>query len=208
MVRIDRMPRTSGFGLLELLVVVVILVAAFSVAFLLGPDVHHHDRGVECMNNVKQLVGLLEIVRRDGALRWDGANLALCVVSLGDIEGEQRLNVLFCPVDSRESLKRAGGPEAYERLDLTSRDNGHLTSYAGRRTTDPNCLVSRNAQSAVVLICDDSEDHHGGRGYVVGLSGNSVKWRAKVEDWGLAPDAKVVVGPDSIVEELRCVSAD
>jgi hypothetical protein len=81
-----------------------------------------------------------------------------------------------------------------------------LTSYAVRDCREPACRASFVGSDPVVLLCDDSDDHHEG-GFVVGLSSGAARWRSKV-DWGLSEDAAVHVGPDSPVEELRCLRAE
>ena len=201
--------RGLGFALVELLVLIVILVALVALVIVVSTQVESIPHlETECMSNVRGLVSLLESVPRDARPELDGANLILYLVKQEDLNREALLQVLFCPGDEKESLKQAGGPEAYERLDLSVRSNGHLTSYAGRRMRDPACTVRRASGKAVVLIADDSEDHHRGTGMVVGLSGGVTKWRDKVEDYRLRPSTKLVVGPESVVEELRCLSAD
>jgi hypothetical protein len=59
-----------------------------------------------------------------------------------------------------------------------------------------------------VLICDDSEDHHGGKGIVVGLSDGTAKWRGKVDFYGLDEETPLPVGAGSPVEELVCLRAE
>jgi hypothetical protein len=202
--------RGSGFALIELLVLFVIVLALIALVFVLTPRAQLVTDlgGGRCMSNVRGLVALLELVPRGSYPKQDGANLILYLVKRGDLQGVDRLGTLFCPGDMEESLEQAGGPGAYEKLDLSVRTNGHLTSYAGRRMRDPACLVKRKSGTAVVLIADDSEDHHDGKGLVVGLTGGSARFRDKVDDYGLDPSRGVGVGPDSTVEELRCLSAD
>lgn len=163
-----------------------------------------------CMNHVKNLVGHLEVAAMVASdyPEYAGPNLVLYLVAQGDLKGERGIGMLFCPGDEKESLATAGGTKAYRDLDLDRRgEYGHLTSYAGRDQFDPACRATRRGQRLVVLVCDDSEDHHGGKGVVVGLTGGAVKWRSKV-DWGV-PDATVVeVGPETHVEELRCLRAE
>ena len=59
-----------------------------------------------------------------------------------------------------------------------------------------------------MLICDDSDDHHG-KGVVVGLTSGQVRFWLKVEDLDLDDeDTHVAIGPNSVVAELRCMRAD
>jgi hypothetical protein len=161
----------------------------------------------ECMANVRNIVGLLEFSQRYPA--YSGPNLILYLVKKGEIEGEDRLNLLFCPGDKNESLKMAGGVEAYVDLDLGKRgEYGHLTSYAGRDQLDKLCTAKKGSRKTLVLVCDDSEDHHDGQGFVVGLTGGAAKWRDKIDDWSLDPQTRVEVGAESVIEELQCLRSE
>lgn len=162
----------------------------------------------ECMNNVRLLVGLLEVTSVQGYPKRGGANLILSLVKMGELEGEDSLRLLFCPGDPDESLELAGGKEAYERINLSEHVHDHLTSYAGRDLLETGCGVKRDPAEIVALVCDDSEEHHDGVGFVVGFTGGAVKWREKGEDWKVDPRRAVVIGKDSTVPELRCMRAD
>ncbi|MHC4223248.1 MAG: hypothetical protein ACYSX0_11990 [Planctomycetota bacterium] len=161
----------------------------------------------ECMSNVR---GLVSLVVATGGLRYPkhgGTDLILYLVKKGDIDGERNLGTLFCPGDGNESLDLVGGKDAYRDIDLNSDAGfGHLTSYAGRDI--PNKGPEKKGGRTVVLVCDDSEDHHDGKGMVVGLSNGAVKWRDKVKHYKLPPDQKIEVGEGSEVPELKCMLAD
>jgi hypothetical protein len=162
---------------------------------------------VECMSNVRNIVGLLEFGAKYPV--QSGPNLILYLVKKREIEGEDRLGLLFCPGDKNESLAKAGGVDAYYDIDLTRQgEYGHMTSYAGRNQFDKENAARKQSPRTFVLVCDDSEDHHDGRGFVVGLNGGAAKWRDKVNDWDLSRDTKVTVGEDSVVEELRCLRTE
>ena len=162
---------------------------------------------VECMANMRNIVGLLEFGPRYPVK--SGPNLILYLVKKGELEGEDHLNLLFCPGDKNESLVKAGGVDAYYDLDLTRQgEYGHLTSYAGRDQLDDENAARKGSPRTYVLVCDDSEDHHDGRGFVVGLNGGAAKWRDKVDNWGLDAKTRVEVGEDSVVEELQCLRSE
>jgi hypothetical protein len=182
-----------GFTVVDLLAVLTLVALVVGVLLVLRPVNHFGSANVECMNNVKNLVGLLESVDGDYP-RFSGPNLILYFVVQGWLESEDELALLFCPGDVREHLD----PTAYRDLDLTEGGHGHLTSYAARDQIDQACRAAREGNE-VVLVCDDSADHHG-NGYVVGLTGGAARWREHADDW--AP------GPDSEIEELRCVRAN
>jgi hypothetical protein len=165
---------------------------------------------VQCMNNAKNLAGMLEAAAagRDYP-KLRGPNLVLYFAAKGYLKTEDNLSLLFCPGDKRESLAAAGGPEAYADIDLKKQgEYDHLTSYAGRDQLDAKNAAHPGSATVSVLVCDDSEDHHAGRGFVVGLTGGAARWRDKVDNWGLDPATNVVVGEGSVVEELRCLRAE
>jgi len=179
---------------------------AFRREVVVIPKTLFQAHKTECMSNVRNIVGLLEFGTKYPV--QSGPNLILYLVKKGELaDGRQRL--LFCPGDKKESLKMAGGVEAYKYLDLTLQgEYGHLTSYAGRNQLDVENAARKHSPRTFVLVCDDSEDHHGGRGFVVGLNGGAAKWRDKVDDWKLRQDTYVNVGEDSVVEELRCLHSE
>jgi hypothetical protein len=187
------------------LVGILVVLAALVVELrpICGPFPPH---GPGCVCNVRNIVGLLEFGSKYP--KKSGLNLVLYLVEKGDLQGEDRLDLLFCPGDKKESLEKAGGAEAYRNLDLTVHGKyGHLTSYAFRSPLE-EADAAREQGRPLVLVCDDSEDHHGGRGFVVGLTGGAAKWRDKVDDWGLDRSTHVEVGKNSVVEELRCLRSE
>jgi prepilin-type N-terminal cleavage/methylation domain-containing protein len=194
-----------GFTLIEILVVMAILATLAGMVSLITIGAQRRAIRMECTQHVQQLAGLLEASDRypDAA----GANLLLYLVRKGQVAGKDALGALFCPGDARESLALAGGEQAYEGLDLARREHGHLTSYAGRDQSDPERRAKKGAM-AVVLLADDSEDHHFGEGVVVGLSGGGARWRDKVDDYGMSKDAPLLVGPGSSEPELACLRSD
>ena len=187
---------------------IAIVVVFLLVRLLVGVN-GHTPAGMDkldCMNSVRMLTGLLEAASPSGYPEYSGPNLVLCLVTMGHLVGEDQLGALFCPGDKKESLEAAGGVGAYDAVDLGSR-NGHLTSYAGRDQNDTKCRTTGDA-SNLVLICDDSEDHHLGRGLMVGFGGGWVKWRSKVDDYRMDESAVLTVGPGSTVDELKCLVAE
>lgn len=159
---------------------------------------------VQCLNNVRQLSGLLLVASLDKYPEYGGANLMLYLVKKGEIPADF-LEVLFCPGDRNDTLENSGGFAAYGDADLRKREYGYLTSYAGRDMTRAECVIRKGSAQVHVLLCDDSEDHHGNRGIVVGLSDGSAKWRDKVDAYGMDLDAPLVVGETSDIEELVCL---
>jgi len=196
--------KQRGFTLIEILVVVTIIGVLAGLVVVLIPKGQFEAQKTECMSNIRNIVGLLEFGKRYP--EKSGPNLILYLVKKREIEGEDRIGLLFCPGDLGESLKRAGGIEAYEDLDLTKQgEYGHLTSYAGRDQLNKLCAAKKGSSKTFVLVCDDDEEHHDGKGFVVGLNGGAAKWREKFEDYDIDPKKVVEIGEGSEVEELQCL---
>ena len=196
--------KQRGFTLIEILVVVTIIGVLAGLVVVLIPKGQFEAQKTECMSNIRNMVGLLEFGPKYPEKA--GPNLILYLVKKGEIEGVDRLGLLFCPGDVNETLNKAGGVEAYEDLDLGKRgEYGHLTSYAGRDQLNKLCAAKKGSSKTFVLICDDSEDHHDGKGYVIGLNGGAAKWRDKIDDWDMDLKKPVAIGEGSEVDELQCL---
>jgi len=198
------MKRDEGFTLIEILVVITIVaVLAGLVVALVGTSTRMSLQ-VQCVNNVRNLTGLLEEASPSRYPAHGGPNQLLYLVTKGKLAGKDLLETLFCPGDLQESLDQCGGVAAYADLDLTQQ-NGHLTSYAARAADQP---ARKGAIPAMVLVADDSSDHHDDRGVVVGLTGGVARFRDRMDDYGLAKDAPLLVGEGSAAEELRALRAE
>ena len=200
--------REDGFTLIELLVVIAILATLAGLATVMVGTGREKSNQIQCTDQVRNLVGILEGAQAGRYPEHSGPNLLLYLVVKGEVRGRDALGTFFCPGDMEESLKTAGGVEAYESIDLNRREYGHLTSYAARDQKDPKKRARRSAMPAQVLICDDSEDHHNGKGIIVGLTGGAAKWRDKVDYYELDIKVPLVIGESSSVEELVCLTAE
>jgi len=201
--------KQKGFTLIEILVVVTIIGVLAGLVVVLIPKGKEATIKVQCQHNITQMVGLLEVGSQMQYPEYSGPNLLLYLVNKGDLEGEDNLKMLFCPGDQNESLKKIGGEKAYKDIDLNKRgEYGAYTSYACRDQRNGKCAAKMGASKPVVLVCDDSEDHHFGKGFVVGLTGGAAKWRDKVDDWGLNIKTSVVVGESSEIPELKCLRVE
>jgi len=199
--------KQKGFTLIEILVVVTIIGVLAGLVVVLIPRGQFEAQKVDCQNNIKQFAGFLELGMKYPA--YSGPNLLLYFVNKGDLEGRDSLKLLFCPGDAKESLDKVGGVDAYKDIDLKKRgEYGAYTSYACRDQLNAQCAAKKGSPKPVVLICDDSEDHHAGKGFMVGLTGGAVKWRDKVDDWSLNVKTVVTVGEGSVVPELECLRAE
>lgn len=196
--------KQRGFTLIEILVVVTIIGVLAGLVVVLIPKGQFEAQKTECMSNIRNIVGLLEFGPKYP--EKSGPNLILYLVKKGEIEGVDRLGLLFCPGDVNETLNKAGGVDAYKDLDLGKRgEYGHLTSYAGRDQLNKLCAAKKGSSKTFVLVCDDSEDHHDGKGFVVGLNGGAAKWRDKIDDFNMDLKKVVEIGEGSEVEQLQCL---
>lgn len=200
--------KQKGFTLIEILVVVTIIGVLAGLVVVLIPKGQFEAKKTECMNNIRNIVQLM-VASGDYPKKYGGANLVLHLVPKGELEGEEHLKTLFCPGDPDETYEEAGKEEAYNSLDMSKRgEYGHLTSYAGRDQTNKNCRAMTGSTKMLALVCDDSENHHDGKGFVVGFTGGSVKFRHKFEDWQMDVKESVSIGEGSKIKELDCMRAD
>jgi prepilin-type N-terminal cleavage/methylation domain-containing protein len=201
--------KQRGFTLIEILVVVTIIGVLAGLVVVLIPRGQFEANKIDCINNVKNIVGLIESTNQQKYPTHSGANLVLYLVNKGDLaSNKDSLKLLFCPSDTNESLEQAGGVDAYKDISLDRREYDRLTSYAGRDQQNGDCAAKKGGTEPVVLLCDDSEDHHDKKGFVVGLTGGSAKFRHKVDDYSLRHDAPVEIGEASAVPELTCLRKD
>jgi len=202
--------KQKGFTLIEILVVVTIIGVLAGLVVVLIPRGQREQVKIQCTNNVRGITNLLTVAKSGALPPHGGADLILYLVMKNEISAkdEDALKTLFCPGDQNESFEKAGGKEIYSKLDLNRPGvSGHLTSYAGRDQLRTGCAAKLGGD-AVVLVCDDSDDHHFKLGFVVGLSNGATKFRDKVDDWKISVDTEVSVGEGSDVPELTCLKAD
>ena len=201
--------KQRGFTLIEILVVVTIIGVLAGLVVVLIPKGQFEAKKTECMNNIRNITSLLEITGGTRYPQQSGANLMLYLVKRGELESEDTIKGLFCPGDEQETFKMAGGIEAYNEISLDKKgEYDHLTSYAGRDQLNKRCVAKKGSTKQVILVCDDSEDHHDDKGFVVGLTGGAVKWRHKMDDWDLDMKTPVQIGEGSSIKELECLRAD
>ena len=202
--------KQRGFTLIEILVVVTIIGVLAGLVVVLIPRGQFEAKKVDCINNIRNIVSSLELEGGNKYPKHTGPNLILYLVNKGVLQGEEAIKLLFCPGDEKEDLKTAGGVKAYDDVELKKKGEwGGLTSYAGRDQQDANCAARKGGSKPVVLVCDDSEDHHEEKGLVVGLTGGSTQWRDKFDDYNeMRQDTPLVIGVGSSVEELKCLRAE
>ncbi len=196
--------KQKGFTLIEILVVVTIIGVLAGLVVVLIPRSQEKAQQLECISNQRNLAGTLVSADPD-AWRRSGPNLILQFVKKGDID-KASLKILFCPGDLIDSLDKAGGPDAYKALgDMNVQGQyGHLTSYAGRDQGKPAC-VAKAGQGRIIMTCDDSEDHHNKKGFVVGYTDGSATFLEKEKTWNLGLETVVNIGEGSSAPELECL---
>jgi prepilin-type N-terminal cleavage/methylation domain-containing protein len=197
--------KQKGFTLIEILVVVTIIGVLAGLVVVLIPKGQFEANKTECISNVKDLVGLLEKTGQQYP-PYSGPNLLLYFVIKGEIaKDEDKLRKLFCP-GHLTAWDQSGGIEAYKSLDLTKQgEYDQLSSYAGRDQKSKECGIRRGEQATYVLVCDEDEAYHNKKGLVVGLSGGSVKWRDKVDNYKIDIETAIAVGDGSNIDELKCL---
>ncbi len=202
--------KRRGFTLIEILVVVTIIGVLAGLVVVLIPKSQAEAAKLDCMNNIRQMVGLIEANSATRYPNYGGPNPLLYLVKKGDLVGEKRLKALFCPGDIKDTYDSAGGnPDAFKNLDLDKKgEYGDLTSYAGRNQWDKACRAKKGEMESIILVCDDSDDHHGGKGFVVGYNGGSAEWQDKVDHWKMDFDTVVEIGENSSIEALKCLIAE
>jgi len=200
--------KQKGFTLIEILVVVTIIGVLAGLVVVLIPKGQEKQVEVQCVKNAQGLANLLIVGQGAQFPAYRGADLILCLVNRGDLRGERYLKTLFCPGDTTDTWERAGGTEAFDKLDLTRKnEHGNLTSYAGRDQLDAKCAAKKGGD-ATVLVCDDSDDHHYKKGFVVAWTDGGAEFRSKAENWKIKFDKPVDIGENSEIDELKCLRAD
>jgi len=152
--------KQKGFTLIEILVVVTIIGVLAGLVVVLIPKSQFEQAKLGCTNNVRNLVGLLQQTATANSKypNESGPNMLLYYVVRRDgldPDSEDRLNLLFCPADAQEDLDKAGGKEAFKKLDLSKRDYGALTSYAVNDQENGSCAVKPTGPDKVLLADDD-----------------------------------------------------
>lgn len=201
--------KQKGFTLIEILVVVTIIGVLAGLVVVLIPKGKEKANQLDCTNNVKQLCGTLITLGGSTLPSHGGVNLMLYLYAKGELKREEdNLKLLFCPGDLNERWKDTGGVAVYEKVDISKEgEYGNLSSYAGR-INDRKCAANLADTAAQAIICDDSEDHHLGKGFVVGYTNSSAKFRDKLDDWKIDIATVVKVGEGSEVPELQCLSTE
>jgi prepilin-type N-terminal cleavage/methylation domain-containing protein len=196
--------KQKGFTLIEILVVVTIIGVLAGLVVVLIPQAQEKTQKTQCINNLKGFAGFV-IAGDVDVWRRSGPNLILQFINKGDLDSEQ-YSTLFCPGDVVEGLEKAGGPDAYKNLDMKNHEYDNLTSYAGRDQDNAKCAV-KAGQGRIIILSDDSEDHHNKKGFVCAYTDGSADFREK-DKAGVALETVVNIGEGSAIKELECLRAE
>jgi len=153
-----------GLGVIEVVVIVAAAAVMVGLVIVMIPASQQPVKDVECMSNVKSLVGLLTI-ERDYPTKYGGLKPIFQLMKRGKLEGEDNLSMLRCPGD----------------------DSGAELSYAAFESNDKTC---GSASKPFAFVADDSMDHHE-KGLVVGYSDGSAKFREYPPDTVVGRESKV-----------------
>lgn len=203
--------KQKGFTLIEILVVVTIIGVLAGLVVVLIPRGQEKANIAECTNNQKQLAQtLISLDSTKFPDKYAGVNLLLYLFKAGHIDmAEENLQLLFCPGDEGDGWETSGKMKAYKEADINRNgEYGMMSSYAARNQTDRECKAIKSSTKPQAMICDDSEDHHNGKGFVIAYSTGAVKFRQKFEDWNIEIDTEVKVGEGSEIEDLKCLNTD
>ena len=164
------------------------------------------------MDNIRSMI-IFMIARRTervsgGYPPYSGKAFILSLVATGQLDRRNAANleILFSPGDKQLSLKKAG-VETYKEISKASLKKGmdvsKLTSYAGRRNSEPEHLVTSDQErQGTPLIADLSFPDMA----IVGFSNGSVKTMTR-EELGLDLTDPIVVGDASKSKLLKKLSS-
>ncbi|MFV1959273.1 MAG: type II secretion system protein, partial [Planctomycetota bacterium] len=179
--------RQSGFTFIEILVVMSIIAVLAGAVVVVVPLVKERASQTTDINNMRNLVQILaDRAMRKGWPRYDGKNFHLSLVATGEIDPDNpdNLEVYFSPGDTIHSLGQAT-PSRFKEITLQSlkagEDFSECTSYAGRRNTEREYVITPKRESrGVPVMCnaDDGPLQHPA-GLVVAYSNSAVKFK----DW-------------------------
>jgi len=189
-------PASRGFTLVEILVVIAIMSALIAMVASAVSRAGPAKNRLVCMNNLRQMGGLLAAASLEGRTRAiPGAGYLLQLRARGEVlEGDER--VFFCPQDPAfEETGKPGLSARYARLDLERPPEG-LCSY---RVRDFRRFPVRpdSPRREPVAVCPHHAD-----GVAVLYADGTAAFLGR-EALGLRPEDAVVIGPSSPVEFLR-----
>jgi len=212
--------REAGFTFIEILVVMGIIVVLMGMVAVIVPRAQEKARQTESINNVRSMAVIFS--ERSIKRHWppyDGKNFVLSLVALDlvDQRNPDNLKIFFSPGDELYTLEKAT-PERFKDVTKQALQSGadfhELTSYAGRRNSDRDYMITPDRMKMVVpMICDDDDGalHHPD-GLVMGYTDGSAKF-VEWEDLGMPKpeepnDPEPFLGDNATTDMLRALSSE
>jgi prepilin-type N-terminal cleavage/methylation domain-containing protein len=211
--------RQSGFTFIEILVVMGIIVVLVGMVAVIVPRAQEEAKKTESTNNVRNMVQLLSARSlQKGWPRFDGKKFVLYLAAAGEIDARNpdNLKVFFSPGDVNYRLDAV--KDRFREITIqalkSDMDVREYTSYAGRRNTEREYVITPNKLSmGVPIICDDDDGpiHHT-KGLIMGWTNGSVSFKEWADLEMLPPEdpdmPEPFLGDNAPVELLEGLSSD
>lgn len=200
-------PKTRGFSLIEILVVITIIGLLVGLALPALQNAQENARVTACQSNLKNIAQSLIAFKTRNKNNWPnetGIRFFLCLAKYDAID-KKDMGVFVCPAMSFDTLDG----EVYSDWDAI---DSTMTSYAGRDTK--NFPINKSREGDEVIVSDDNETQDNHRTQTVYVYADAVpktfdrKVDAEKRDITFEEGEFVSVGPDSKVEELKKLQID
>jgi prepilin-type N-terminal cleavage/methylation domain-containing protein len=214
---IPRAPRSSGFSLIEILVVITIIGLLMTIGFGPVQNALESGRVTKCRKQLADM-GQSMIVYKDqrNSGRWpreSGMRFLLTLYKAGQITGRNS-ETFLCPGtpdsnDTGPSGEPGSSYEDWENLDPNT------ISYAGR---DQEAFPIKGGDASTIVIASDDNDGRPNHRFVTNIlyaDGSTGSFDVKLEknssvvaDFPDIEKTGVPVGPDSPVKDLQVLRSD
>jgi prepilin-type N-terminal cleavage/methylation domain-containing protein/prepilin-type processing-associated H-X9-DG protein len=218
MARIGRMAprRTSGFSLIEILVVITIIGLLMGLAFGPVQNALEGGRNTKCMANLRgigQSFSIYKGQRNKG--RWpeeSGMRFLLTLVKHKQIEGKNT-EIFLCPGTSDRNDTGVGGEDGSSYEDWDNLDSASI-SYAGRDQAE--YPIRGGDESQLIIASDDNEfgpNHKNLTNYLF-ADGSVLSFDIRIDGEELLKEFPEIeqqglpIGPDCPFEPLRVLRVD
>ena len=192
--------RSSGFTLVEILVVMTIIAALAAAASIMIPIGIENSRKTACSKHLKELGGayLVRKLAQPGAPAHSGSALLLSWRKEREIVREGQEELLLCPGDPHAVYPRNDADRArWDDVDLSD-PSDDLCSYAVRDFRQ--FPLEKGSGKIEIIACDrhgvDGVTAHHDGGLNVLYDDGSTKFLDRVA-LGLDAKESIVVGPDT-----------
>lgn len=200
-------PKTRGFSLIEILVVITIIGLLVGLALPALQNAQENARVTACQSNLKNIAQSLIAFKSRNKNNWPNESGIRFFLSLAkyDAIDKKDMGVFVCPAMSFDT-KDGEVYSDWDSIDST------MTSYAGRDTK--NFPINKSREGDEVIVSDDNETQDNHRTQTVYVYADSVPKtfdrEVDGENRGIVFEEGelVTVGPDSKVEELKKLQID